>query len=623
MSENITRLGVLGSPALAQTLTNHGIDVVSNDVDLVAASLINEANIRLVLVLNSPSLDPFLKAWAETKIADKVRFVVFGSDGALSGMSETVYIDTPMSLGDVLVKAGFDFEKSLALRQVMFPATDSAEQASKPEPTSTPTPAPMPSPPAIPAAHQVPPTPAPVDTVAPTPAPNPMPRSVPTPVSTPSAAPVVTQSVPVPVSAPSAVEVPPAPTPVPTPIEVNPAPVEVAPVLAEPTPVDPSPVPIEPAPVDLSQVPIEPIPVEVAPVLAEPTPVPIEPTPAPVEDSSFQAFPAVDDTPTPAPYVPPAAVVSEAPSFTPPIATVVPQPQVAHSYMPPALTLNKAQGQVLFSFAAKGGVLKTTTAIATAQRAANAGLKVTLIDANRGQGDIDTVLRIPQCPTIYDFAIGAPIEDIHLSPERIGSMRPTVLEKVNFAFIAAPRDGTSDKNIVTSQVYREAIDYARSVSDLVVIDTQIAEDTDNSGLFDEVFIPLMRDDAWVLALSDASVQSIDNIFSRIAYLEQRHGVDPGRILFLMTRLGEKEESIAEEIANTCTAMATPMGFIKAAHDAVSLQSTGSLLADHEAFAPVLDSVLFAVTGKNEFAATTTEHTRAPRARVLSKLWRRK
>ena len=63
-----------------------------------------------------------------------------------------------------------------------------------------------------------------------------------------------------------------------------------------------------------------------------------------------------------------------------------PQPRPGHR-------VNDRRADVLFVFSGKGGVGKTSVALGLAERAGQ-HLRVVLVDANRGQGDIRTYLRL-------------------------------------------------------------------------------------------------------------------------------------------------------------------------------------------------------------------------------------
>jgi len=143
--------------------------------------------------------------------------------------------------------------------------------------------------------------------------------------------------------------------------------------------------------------------------------------------------------------------------------------------------------EVVVVMSAKGGVGKSTVSLNLAQHAAAMGpdnYRVVLVDANRGQGDLRTHLRLHTFTTrtIYDTAqSGNPAEAL-LTPADIASYRDARWGEADFSFVPAPPSSLADPDVVTAGVYSEVIDYARSVADLVIVDTQIAEEHDTTRL---------------------------------------------------------------------------------------------------------------------------------------------
>jgi len=112
-----------------------------------------------------------------------------------------------------------------------------------------------------------------------------------------------------------------------------------------------------------------------------------------------------------------------------------------------------------------------------------AGLR---IDADDGLVAPPDVLRV-------DRKVGDLPDDGVLVAARGGDRDP-----VAFYFLPAPPAGMTAPYIVTADVYRRAIIAGRAGRniDLVIVDTQVSNDTDESGLFDQVYLPMLHDDAW-------------------------------------------------------------------------------------------------------------------------------
>ncbi|OZB88978.1 MAG: hypothetical protein B7X41_05295, partial [Microbacterium sp. 14-71-5] len=153
--------------------------------------------------------------------------------------------------------------------------------------------------------------------------------------------------------------------------------------------VPPSLSPVQPVRVEREP---EPAPAYVAPeVPAAPVAPPayVVPAPAPEPYRAPQSVPAPQPAytpvpPTPQPHYEPAPVTRET-SYTDGL-FAVPTPDTPYG--------RGQKAEVLAVLASKGGVTKTTTALMLAQAAGTAGLRVIVIDANRGQGNgVRTSLR--------------------------------------------------------------------------------------------------------------------------------------------------------------------------------------------------------------------------------------
>ena len=254
-------------------------------------------------------------------------------------------------------------------------------------------------------------------------------------------------------------------------------------------------------------------------------------------------------------------------------------------------------------FGAKGGVGKTTTSIHLAQRAGRLcpDMRVTLIDANRGQGDIRTKLRTLNVPTIFD-ALPEEGRGAIITPPALDKDRPPHLEPLAFALIAAPPSELSDPTQVTPEVYQNALSEAREVSDLVIVDTQISEKYDTTKLFENFLIPLLIKDEniWGVGATEDSPESINNLLERLHQYRAR-GVKAAKIFTLIAQAHAHNtpEDLRdfEEMFDQASTFAGAVPYNKTIFNRLS---SGILCEGLPPVAEPLDRILYAVTGKNAF-----------------------
>ena len=414
---------------------------------------------------------------------------------------------------------------------------------------------------------------------------------------------------------------PPAPTPAPVAVAVAvPAPVPPSqPAVADfwasapSLPIAPIPHPPVPAapPVDLWQPEPAPQPVITAPPAVVPVDVrPFDlPTPPTVADTSVEPAAQVVDPPAPEP---PAAapapawhqqvIAVEPPAPAPaPAAVVVEQIGVESSYSP---TLGRQLAPVIFTLAGKGGVGKTSIALALAQRAAVVGgLRTVLVDGNRGQGDLRTYLSLNRSglPTIYDAATtGDPSAPI-VTPDRLNANRPAGAEELEIALVQAPPRGMADPTTITAALYHDVITAARGMADLVVIDTQIVEGAER-GMFDDLIIPMLASNAYGVGIADLSRPGVDNLMAHLAEFTTQ-GVPVER---LMTMLNRVPATTAFDLQKTSAALSRYglfLGAVPADPEVHSAMAYGTSIQDNPSLAPVLDQILMRVTANPVFAQT--------------------
>ncbi len=247
--------------------------------------------------------------------------------------------------------------------------------------------------------------------------------------------------------------------------------------------------------------------------------------------------------------------------------------------------------------AEKGGVGKTNTTLALAQRAADRapGKLVVLVDMNRGQGDVRKYLKLggAQVPSILDAAISGNIAEAVLSPEQVTAARHSSLPPISFGVVLAPEPEAADPRIVTPDVYQRVIDLVRDQADLVVIDTQIIEIHDTSGLVDGLIVPALAHDAFGVTLTDTSAPGVSNLVTMLGYFAQQ-GVPANRLMIVINR------ALAGYDTNVLRGMLGKYGTFTGAVEEKSLlarqANMGRIPHNDPSLAPVLDAVLLRITG---------------------------
>jgi len=260
------------------------------------------------------------------------------------------------------------------------------------------------------------------------------------------------------------------------------------------------------------------------------------------------------------------------------------------------------RGDVLFVFSGKGGVGKTTLALGLAQHAGKQ-LRVVLVDANRGQGDVRTYLRLggSALPTIWATAASGDPARAVLTPGEVNAARHRRLQELRFGLVMAPHGDQVDPSTVTPAVYLSVLAAAQDVADLVVVDTQIVEDgRDTTGLIDGLLVPALRDGGWALAVADTSSAGLTNTLQR-ARTVHAAGIPPDRLMSALSRVpGDFTDRQLVAVADLFGRHTTFLGHVPATPGLRSGLNVGRVAHDDPALRPVLDAALLRVTGDPVF-----------------------
>lgn len=406
-----------------------------------------------------------------------------------------------------------------------------------------------------------------------------------------------------PAPAVSVVPLPPAAVtlPAPVPEATLPAPAAMA-TLPAPEAVPPAPATeVTPAPVQVTE-----------PVLPQPAPLPpaaaaILPAPAPQPHVAL---------PEPAAFQPAPVAASVAPAATPVALQPVQPVQPAtiehffdrHSHHATHAIQHSAHGNILITWAAKGGVGKTTISLLAAGLAAEHGLRVALIDANRGQANAGHYLRIKNqpFPTIHnarEHGWEAAITSAHQLTTARGFRGP-----VGFDLIQGPPEHLASPTHTPATLYAEVTTHLKTHYDLIIIDTQIAE-AHFTDLWDQLIVPEIRSGAWALGLADKSPSGLPDLLTILRKLVTELHLPPGRLLTAMNRWPDFEEEDTVFLTQQLTGLAT---FIGAAQDDPQLHDqilAGFLPTSGHAAAPIVNAALHHITGNPAFQHTPTTRRR--------------
>lgn len=251
---------------------------------------------------------------------------------------------------------------------------------------------------------------------------------------------------------------------------------------------------------------------------------------------------------------------------------------------------------VIVSWAAKGGVGKTTNALNLGELAGQRGLNVTIVDANRGQPDFHKDLRIGNdpLPTMYDYATGTiGLQSLIITAEELNKLSRSTIAAVNFNIILGPPNKGIYAERVTARHYSEAIEYARQNSDLVIVDTQILESV-RTDLWSELFTPLFRSGAWGLGIVDNTRAGVENLTERLNEFTAE-GVAGGTQMVIATKYPNFGESHAGYFAQELAGTASFIGSIGFDPTIVTNKNMGVIDPNLPVSVTVLSAALFRVT----------------------------
>lgn len=260
---------------------------------------------------------------------------------------------------------------------------------------------------------------------------------------------------------------------------------------------------------------------------------------------------------------------------------------------------------VVVVFAGRGGASKTSTTLTLAAGAAAGGVgRVLVVDGNRGQGGIRSILRIDDAapvPSIHSLAYsGTSATSVVLSAEQITQLRGPRLPPVRFSAVLAPPGEQGNAVEAPASLYRRLLAEVREQFDLIIVDTQTL-DSEGSDLFDVAWTPALLAGGWGLGLTEQSSEGVEMLEKTLDTLRGA-GVSSGRLLLVaaLWSAGEFTAELAEVFRTNFAGRGTFVGATVRDPAVSAALSVGVVEPDADAVRPVIRRVLSAVTGSDRF-----------------------
>ncbi len=274
---------------------------------------------------------------------------------------------------------------------------------------------------------------------------------------------------------------------------------------------------------------------------------------------------------------------------------------------------------VLFVSSGKGGTGKSCIALQLAHyasetaRDAGVGFRVTVIDGNRGQGDLRGYLWIPDdatLPSAYDAVVKDDPAAALIEPKYYGSYRKRFrLEVPDFSVVLTPppRYATSQKT--PGHTYLDLITHAREVSDLVIVDTQLLE-AEKTDLWRQAFLPtLLGPGAWLLCTANESAPAINNLDLRLSELVGEHSLPKSRVLLLATMFEQFQAEDEARFAAKLGRYGQIVGATGYDPEVREAFNTGRIESRFPSTEPALRIIVNQVTGRYDLFDPAPEPTR--------------
>lgn len=251
--------------------------------------------------------------------------------------------------------------------------------------------------------------------------------------------------------------------------------------------------------------------------------------------------------------------------------------------------------QVIVTMSGSGGVGKTTTSIALAQRAATRGQRVVLFDADLAQGDVGSLLRVATdatLPSVYDGTVLADgdIRSCLITPDQMKASRDARLQDLRFTLVQAPDQEELLSGRVRPANILPLVNQAREMADLVIIDTPPVEPDDPRQLMHQLIYPLLGRDGWALSVTSMSAASVKNLLRLMGALQAR-GVPASHILSVLNQVPREVDMRHDRLTSALEDESVHLGHVWSDSRILVDANRGEPASEHPGMAWIADQVL--------------------------------
>lgn len=280
-------------------------------------------------------------------------------------------------------------------------------------------------------------------------------------------------------------------------------------------------------------------------------------------------------------------------------------------------THRRVRGQkapVLVVFGAAGGLGATTTALMISELAVTVGSipRVVLVDARTGRSDIRTWLSISdKVPSLSTAVISSDPRRALADANVINGNRPASVNNIGFGVITSTADET-----VKPETVLGAIDAARLVTDLVVVDAGVC-DTNQNSTYTSIALPLLLSGAWGLMVTQMGRIQLPVTLRTLGDLKAAHNVGRDRLAFLINRNDpaftsskmKNGHTRMGEFTSRVLPMAQSIGVVDEDHAGIgAVMVSGQIPTKHRALGSACAILLQRITGRSGFEALAVAGT---------------